>query len=428
MKNKIAKILKHELIRGSAFVFAGSLFSNFFNYLFHLLTGRMLGPEKYAIIASLISLLYVISFPSGIIGAVMTRKVAALFAKKDFEAIHGVFKFLLKKVFFLNLIIVLAFLIFQDVIADFLKIENPFLVFLLGLSFALSIFSIMSLAALQGLLKFLSFSILNTFTSLLRDIFALLAIIFNFGVLGIMWGMVLNGIVSFTLSLYPLRPLFSFKEKVYRAHFQSYFSTFWVAAALFGTGLMLNSDVILVKHFFPNFEAGLYAALATMGKVVFFASSSIGTVLLPLATKKKESGGSPKKELLFAQTLVFLMSFAIFIFYLLFPKFTVKLFYGESYLLVAPYLWLIALYFLFYNLSYLFVSFFISLRGEKILLLPSFFAVLQIGLIFVFHQSFYQVISILILTASLLFLSFLIYYLRYEKIKTSSSFDYRPLL
>lgn len=428
MKNKIAKFLKHELIRGSAFVFAGSLFSNFFNYLFHLITGRMLGPERYAIVASLISLLYVISFPSGIIAAVTTRKMASLFAKKDFAAIKGVFKFLLKKVFYLNLMIVFSFLIFQDAIADFLKIENSFLVFLLGMSFVLSLFSIVSLATLQGLFKFLSFSLVNTLSSVLRDVFAFLAIVFNFGVLGVMWGMVLTGFIGFLFSFYPLRPLFSFKEKVHRAHFQSYFSTFWVAAALLGIGLMLNSDVILVKHFFPEFEAGLYAALATMGKVVFFASSSIGTVLLPLATKKKESGVSPKKELLFAQTLVFLMSFAIFIFYLLFPKFTVKLFYGESYLLVAPYLWLIALYFLFYNLSYLFVNFFISLRGEKILLLPSFFAVLQIGLIFVFHNSFYQVISILILTASLLFLSFLIYYLRHEKIKITLAFGHRSLL
>lgn len=411
------KLLDHPLTKGSLVVFGGSLLANFLNYLFHLLTGRMLGPERYATIASLISLFYVISFPSSIISTIVARKVAQLSARNDLISIKSVFKFLLKNIFYFNLAIVLGFFIFQAPIAQFLKIKDSFLVFLLGLSFALSLFSVVGSATLQGLLKFFSFSFIAAFVAFLRDVLAVLAIILGLDVLGVLWGMVFTNLVGFLLVLSFLK--FIFREREVKKSFplKTYLATLWVVAALFGMSLMINVDVMLVKHFFSSFEAGLYAALATMGKVVFFASSSVSTVLLPLASQKREAGGSVKKELRLSQFLVFLLSFCLTVVYFSIPKLIINLFYGPNYYSVMPYLGLIGVYFLFYNLSYLFVNFFVSLQKKKILLIPLFYAFLQVVLIFLFHQSFYQVLYILIATAALLFFSFSLYYLRYGKEK-----------
>lgn len=409
------KLLANPLAKSSIIVFIGSLFANFFNYLFHLLTGRLLGPEKYAVIAALISLFYVISFPLSIINTLVTRKVAALSAKNDLASIKGVFKLLLQNIFYLALLITFGFFLFQSPIAKFLRIENAFLVFLLGLSFVFSLLTIVGMAILQGLLKFISFSFINVFVAFLRDFFAVLAIILGFGVFGVMSGMALAGFIYFLSSIYFLKFLFKEKEVKKEFHFQTYLSFVWVVTALFGMSLMINSDVMLVKHYFPSLEAGLYASLATMGKVVFFASSSVGTVLLPLATKKNAAGFSAKKELMIALTLVFLMSICLVIGYFAFPKLVISLFYGERYFRIAPYLGLMAIYFLFYNLSYLLVQFFISLQKKRILLVPVFFALLQISLIRIFHQNFYEVLYVLILTGALLFFTFSLYCLRHAK-------------
>jgi len=409
------KLFKNPLAKGTLIIFAGNLLINLFNYLFHVLTGRLLGPEKYAVIASLISLFYIISFPSGIINTIVVRKTAILSSKKDFGSIKTIFKFLLKKIALFNLLFLIVFFLLQQPIANFLKIENSFLVFLLALTFAFSLLAVLGGAILQGLLKFLHYSFLNNLSAFLRIVLTVLAIIWGFNTVGVMWGMVLSGLFGFLLSFYFLKFIFAEKDTKHTFHLQSYFSTIWVVIAFLGMNLLINGDVMLVKHFFPSFEAGLYAALATMGKVVFFASSSVSTVLLPLASKKKETGISSKKELLFSQLVIFLMSLGLVIVYFLKPELVIKIFYGRDYFRVAPYLGLMGIYFLFYNLAYLFLNFFIAVQQKKVLLLPFFFALSQVVLIFFFHQTFYQILTIMISMAALLFLSFSLYYLRNEK-------------
>ena len=58
MYKKLLLLSRHSLIKGSAIVFGGTAIVNGLNYVFHLITGRMLGPEQYSILASLISLFH----------------------------------------------------------------------------------------------------------------------------------------------------------------------------------------------------------------------------------------------------------------------------------------------------------------------------------------------------------------------------------
>ncbi|KPL80489.1 MATE family efflux transporter [Herpetosiphon geysericola] len=50
---------------------------------------------------------------------------------------------------------------------------------------------------------------------------------------------------------------------------------------LLGQVFINNSDVIVVKAWFPALIAGQYAALALIGRVVFFATATVGTILFP---------------------------------------------------------------------------------------------------------------------------------------------------
>ena len=44
---------------------------------------------------------------------------------------------------------------------------------------------------------------------------------------------------------------------------------------------LLNTDILFVKHFFPSSDAGRYAAVAALGRAIFWASSGVATVLFP---------------------------------------------------------------------------------------------------------------------------------------------------
>ena len=49
-----------------------------------------------------------------------------------------------------------------------------------------------------------------------------------------------------------------------------------------GQVLINNCDIVLVKHFFPPTAAGLYAAVALVGRVVFAFSSAVINTMFPL--------------------------------------------------------------------------------------------------------------------------------------------------
>jgi O-antigen/teichoic acid export membrane protein len=427
MKQKILVFLKSELIKGSALVFAGSLLTNILNYLFHLITGKMLGPEGYAEIAALVSLMYVISFPSSIINTVVVRKVAHLSARGSDAEMRGLFQFLLRLGVGMVVGVTIFFFVFQQPIAGFLQIGNSFLVFLLGLTFAFSLISIINQAMLQGLLRFGSHSVVNIVSGIFKDTWAYLVILMGFGVLGVMWGMAATIVFTCAVSLIPL--FHYLRGKVIKKHITSgsILGVLWITPALFGMSIMLNGDVMLVKHFFPALEAGQFAGLATMGKVVLFISTSITTVLLPLAVKKKEKGENTTKILLIALVTSSILSGSVVVGYFLFPEIAIRLLYDTRYLTMAPYLGWYGVYFLLYNLAYVFVYYYISLRQRFVLFIPLLCGVLQVVLIFMFHQTLHQIVTILIVTVALLFGLFLLYYLMHDQ-KVSVAFRHRPKL
>ena len=60
-----------------------------------------------------------------------------------------------------------------------------------------------------------------------------------------------------------------------------------------GQVLINNCDIVLVKHLFPATEAGLYAAVALVGRVIFAFSSAVVNSMFPIVagTREKERKG-----------------------------------------------------------------------------------------------------------------------------------------
>ena len=57
-----------------------------------------------------------------------------------------------------------------------------------------------------------------------------------------------------------------------------------VSAGLLGVTYLFNIDVILARHYLPPDAAGIYAAAAILGRVVFVATYSIAGVMFPEVT------------------------------------------------------------------------------------------------------------------------------------------------
>ena len=119
---KIDKILKNDLLKSGMIFLIGSLTRNVFNYLYHLFTGRLLGPEQYGVLGSLFAIIYVVTFTSGTFNKVISKFSAEFKGKKQHDFIKYLVKRALTKLLMYGAIILMVYFLVSPLIARFLKI------------------------------------------------------------------------------------------------------------------------------------------------------------------------------------------------------------------------------------------------------------------------------------------------------------------
>lgn len=384
----------------------GSMAVNVVNYLYHVFMGRILGPADYGILASLYSIIYLVGIVPISASVAIVKFISS--AKSETE-VYSIYLALKKFVFFLALIVSLALLIASPFIAKFLNISNFWLVSLVSVILFFLIITLVNQATSQGLLKFLG-NVVPSFISAVVKLIAGLALVFlGFSIFGVMVGIVIAVISAYIYSIwfigrtlqkksgpaYKLTPFFIYSLPVLVQAFA--FTSFFTA------------DVILVKHFFPAFQAGIYAALSTLGKIIYFAASPITATMFPIVSKRKASGEGYRKIFLVSLVVTILLSTVIVLFYWLFPNIAIGALYGKAYLSAKTELVWMGIFILFYSLSYLLVNFSLSLGKVKIVIFPLLISLIQIPAIWFFHKSILQVIQISLILSVSLFLMLALY-------------------
>jgi len=422
--NKIKNLVYHPYTKGIFFVTTGNIVVNICTYFFHLIGGRYLGPSGYGSLASLVSLLYLISILTGVFSTTALRELTKLWARKE----KNKFYFLLKSFFSFftawGVALFLMFFLLGAFIANYLNLESKNFVYLMGMIGFLSMINSPWSVFQQATLRFKVLSFLNAFISVLKLIFVFLTWYLNLQIYGMLGAMILSSIVYFFLSLcdFLLFVKKNFqkgaqKEQIRFSPLKFLKESSFILAANLGMTGFLTSDTILVKHFFPPIESGLYAGVAVMGRVILYATGSLMTVMFPFLIKRRVQKTNYRKIFFFTFGLVFFGSLFLVLLYNFFPKIIVLLFYGGKYLDALPYLPPFSLYMLFYTLSGVFGTYFVSMEEKKILLLPSVAAFAQVVLIYLFHQNLYQIIKASIFCTALLLGVFLVKFVMMEREK-----------
>ena len=172
---------------------------------------------------------------------------------------------------------------------------------------------------------------------------------------------------------------------------------------------LYSSDVILVKHFFSTYEAGIYAALSNLGKIIFFGAGPIGAVMFPLISQRNARGEDYKKIFLYSFFTTIMLSASIMFVYWLYPQLAIRLLYGTAYLEASNLLIWFGIFISLFTLSSILINYSLSLGKTSIVILPLIAALAQIIMIWFFHQSLFIVILISIIVNALLLMSLLIY-------------------
>ncbi len=413
--NLLIRLIKHELVSGSLFIFIGSALASFLAFLLNLFFARSLSYADYGIFASLIAIIILASIPAASINTILVKFSADYYSKKEMSKLKAFYKKAFKFIFSFSSLFLLSFIIFSPLITNFLHLDNILYVIVAGFCVWIGYIQIVNAGFLQGLMKFSFLSFVNCFSGVIKIVFGVLFVMLGFRAYSGLGAIFFMGLGAFLIELVPLRAILSKKDED-KLHIPTK-EVINYAFPAFITVLFMSSftsvDVILVKHFFDSHTAGFYAGLSLIGRVIFYFTAPIPVVMFPLLIRRHNLGKNFNNLFYLALLLVLLPSIAITLFYFLFPHFVINLFLGgRGYLSVAQYIGLFGINLTLFSLINVCVNFFLSLNKTKIAPLVAIAALSQVFLIYIFHSSFYQVIGVSISIFLVLLVILIIYYLK----------------
>src|SRR5882724_2602955 len=412
MKYKAKQFLNHPLVYGSSIVILGNLFANFFNFLFNLFMSRNLSVAEYGVLASVIAF---IGFPNLAVGAVIPLIVhfaGNYFATGKLAMIRGLYLQMIKFLLLIGLVISFLFLIFIPQFSAFFHINDIGILLLTDFMIFITFISVINVAFLQAKLAFFFQVFMSIFGALVKFSLGAVLVLSGFAVGGAVFALFVSFLVTYLISFLPLKFIFDTKIVSPKVEMKELFS-YGIPSALTLVGLtsFISSDIVLVKHFFNPTSAGMYAGLALIGKVIFYLSAPIGSVMFPLIVQKHSKNENFTNTFKLSLFFVLLPSVLLTIFYYFFPEFTILFFLKKKeYLTVRPLLWLFGTFMSLYGVLTIISNFYLSIKKTKIFIPIMIGAFLQIIFIFLYHQTFLQIVTISSIITFLLVCSLLLYY------------------
>ncbi|MCH3885212.1 oligosaccharide flippase family protein [Tenacibaculum aquimarinum] len=400
--------LKNKITPEQIFMISG-LLVNAGNYLYNLVLGRFLGPEKFADAAIMITFLLVLSFVA-MTFQLVTAKFSVIFEDTIFKTfISNTYK----NAAIVGVLLGISVVLFSSELQTFFKTSTSSMFVIFGIGIPFYFLMSVNRGVFQGKKELTSLSVTYQLEMISR-------LIITFGLLYFLEIesslLIAVGILcSFMFGLIPFKIKkisFSNNIKLEKAQTKMVRNFFIITAFYELTQIIINnSDILLVKHYFESYEAGLYASLALIGRVVYFVAWMFVMLLLPAVVQLKKEGKPTLPILLKYVGYIGVIAITIVVGCYLFPDQIINILFGEGYLEITPLLWKYALATGIFAISNIFAYYYLSLEKYVPVILSGIFGMLQILLVVFFHSSLEQVVNVQIIAMIILLLVQLIFFI-----------------
>jgi len=384
---------------------------NLLNYIFTVFLARNLVDVDFGLYNASLGIITLVQIPVIAIQTAITKKVAS---NKDFNLKQFKLKSL-TQLSILALIVSVTFYLLGNFISDIANIPQSYIPVLTLVVFA-SIVTPLPKGFLLGLEKILPFNLLTLLETLLKFVFGFIAIYMDAGISLIILSFAIPSLLTsiFVLPFVKTKSNIQPKEEISLNYKQILliFTTFFLLNVPF------TIDLILVN---PDVRAS-YGALSLLGKIVYFASITIGSLMISkLANSKKHLR---KKPLLISIFVSGITGIAVTVTYLLFSEQIVDIVFNGKYLEISKYLVPYALSMASYGVSYMVITSLLVDDTYIHILFLVLVSVLQVVLYYVNNNTLYdaflnQVIIYCLLTVFIFFI--LIFYILKKNGENSQS-------
>jgi O-antigen/teichoic acid export membrane protein len=296
------KALWAQFLSGSLTLLAGSGLVGVMNLVYNLAIARLLGPSGFGHATAVYTLLMLMSAVTLSFQIVCAKLVAGHESSAEKAAVYAG---LHRRAWMVGIGTGLLLILARDVVAAYLNLPDPVLITFLGLGTAFYIPLGARRGCMQGIYAFNSLAINLILEGLVRLGGAFLLIKLGMGVTGAVLASVAGVILAYIFA----RPgVQSTSDVKIPASFRE-----GLQAIVFFVGQVIinNFDIVLVKHFFPAEEAGLYAAIALVGRVVNMLAWSVVGTMFPLSAGTRSQHREGRALLM--TSLILVLSIVLFV-------------------------------------------------------------------------------------------------------------------
>lgn len=291
-----SKTLQARVLSGSMVLLTGSALATALNLIYNIAVAQLLGAAAFGHAIAVYTLLVLISAVTLSFQIVSAKVIAQ---RDSVEAKGNAYKGFHWNAWMAGIVAGLLLVLLRNLISEYLNLPSPVLVLWLAIGATFYVPLGARRGYLQGTCSFRELAINLVLEGFVRLTGSLLIIKLGLGVSGVIAAN--SGAVAFAyLFAIPKLPA-SLKSG---SHVKVEFREGLQAIVFFvGQVLINNCDIVVVKHFFAPTSAGLYAAVALVGRVVFAFSWSVISTMFPVAAASRREEG-PRQGVLGTSVLL----------------------------------------------------------------------------------------------------------------------------
>jgi O-antigen/teichoic acid export membrane protein len=313
-----------KMLNGSIVLLIGSIFVSLANFGYNIGVARLLGPSDFSHAAAAVTILMLVSALTLAFQLVCAKLVAK---SNSLERKAAVFQHLMKRAWAIGIALGAFMLVANSVLTAYLRFSTPWIIILLALGLAIYVPLGVKRGGLQGTCRFKGLAWNMAAEAIVKFVGAIVLIEFGFGVLGAVAAISASVIFAFCLpdSARELRA-----SPVRSTHSAPVGEARQAIVFFVGQVIISNIDILMVKHFFPADQAGLYAAIALVGRLLYFGAWSVVSAMFPVSAESDAE--RPAASLLaFPLLMVTGMSIAFVLILAAFPTFVFEALFGSHF-------------------------------------------------------------------------------------------------
>ena len=408
VKRKIFDLSQNVYVQGSIILTIASFIANLLNYIFHFITGRILGPVGYGDITTFYSYSIIFSVPIGVMSSYIIQKVGSkqdnqlVYAKK----IDNEFQILIRKYFWVALLT----LFLSPLLSSFTHLP-PLISFLIIPMTLVALISTFYNSLIQGLKMFVFFAILQILFPFIKVMTITVGLFIKIS----------SSLVIFWQSIFIVIILVGtikiFNRKI--ASIQIHSSKFTPSVlkiikdqylqmtliSIVGLTLLGNLDIIFVKRYFSAQQSGIYNSWNLFAKMILYLVGP--TIPVTFVYFSQDKNRYRYKALLLLIGLFGLFFIVSYLGYKYFSNVFVDILFGNKFTAITPYLDQAAIFGSLFCLITLFNNYYLA-KKSRLSLIILFFIPIYLFLLYNNQGAITNIFQANIIFSSLLVFIYLI--------------------